>query len=68
MDIVSPNCFTALETCTISTGSIPPPWTPESVKQFEINLIKNSAKSLCDFVLKEKGKKECDPERCFWHK
>ena len=67
-DIVTQNRFAALESCATPIRLAPAHWTPESVKQFELNLIKDTADSLCKFSLTEKGRKECNPEKCFWHK
>ena len=67
-DIVTPNQFSALETCTMTTTPAFVPWTFENVKQFSLDSIKDTANSLCEFGLKEKGRKECNPEGCFWHK
>jgi hypothetical protein len=63
-DIVTPNQFSALETCT----PVFVPWTPESVKKFQYNLIKTSREELCKWNLKEKGRKECVPSQCYWHR
>jgi hypothetical protein len=38
------------------------------VKQFMIDLVINSQNELCKLNLREKGKKECEPSWCYWHK
>jgi hypothetical protein len=66
-NIVTPNRFEALETCTTVDTPAFVPWTVESVMQFRLDSIKSFANGFCELCLKEKGIKECNLEKCFWH-
>jgi hypothetical protein len=67
-DIVTPNQFNALESCTLKTMPSRPVSTPEGLKFFNVDSMMKMADSLCQATLKERKQEKCEFDRCYWHK
>jgi RNase H-like domain found in reverse transcriptase/Reverse transcriptase (RNA-dependent DNA polymerase)/Integrase zinc binding domain len=62
-DIVSPNRFAALESCTFKTMPSRPALTPEGLRFFNVDSMIKTADKLCQTTLE--NKEGCE---CYWHK
>jgi hypothetical protein len=68
MDIVTPNRFKALESCTLKTMPSRPASIPEGLKFFNVDSMIKMADNLCQTTLKERKQGECELDKCYWHK
>jgi hypothetical protein len=63
-NVVSPNPYAALETCSHDEYHIP---DSTDVPQLLLKMSSEAIDSLCKDYWNDQNKSECIPDKCFWH-